>query len=79
MCCVRVSIVVKMNKKLAFRFATISGITIGSFITGIAYERNRCINLVEQSGNPYLLYSSDDIKKVSSFGAYSCSLNLKFI
>lgn len=57
-----------MDKKLIFRLAAISSITIGSFIGGINYERNRCTKLIDQTSNPYLLYASDDLKKV-------CSLN----
>lgn len=53
-----------MNKKTLFRLATVSGITIGSFLTGISYERKRCISKLNESNNPYLLYASDDIKKV---------------
>lgn len=56
----------KMNKKLAFRFATLSGLTIGSFIGGIKYERNRCNTLLEQTTNPYLLHANKDIKKVTT-------------
>lgn len=54
-----------MNKKLAFRLAAISSITIGSFLGGINYERNRCTKLIDQTNNPYLLYASDELKKVS--------------
>lgn len=54
-----------MNKRLAFRLATISGLTIGSFLGGITFERKRCITLFDQTNNPYLLYASDDLKKVS--------------
>lgn len=56
-----------MNKKLAFRVATISGITIGSFFGGITFERKRCITLLDQTNDPYLHYASDDLKKVSIF------------
>lgn len=52
-----------MNRNL-FQLATISGIAIGSFFSGISYERKRCIIKINESSNPYVLYASDDIKKV---------------
>lgn len=55
-----------MDRKLIFRLAAISSITIGSFIGGINYERNRSIKLINQTSNPYLIYASDDLKKVSA-------------
>lgn len=54
-----------MNKRFVFRFATLSGIAFGGFLGGMKYERNRCITLVDQTTNPYLLYCSDDLKQVS--------------
>lgn len=54
-----------MNKRLAYRLAALSGLSIGGFLGGIAYERNRCNKLLDQSTNPYLLHASNDIKKVN--------------
>lgn len=55
----------KMSPKSLFRLATYSGISIGSFFTGIAYERNRFNNKLDQTDDPYILYARNDIRNVS--------------
>lgn len=54
-----------MSTKSLLRFATYSSLTIGSFFTGIAYERNRFINKLDQTADPYILYARNDIRNVS--------------
>lgn len=54
-----------MNKRNVFRLAAFSGITIGSFLAGISYERNRYLTKLNESENPYLLYAKSGIKKVT--------------
>lgn len=68
-----------MNKRTVFRLASLSGITIGSFVGGIAYERNRCITQLEKSTNPYMIYASDDIKKVIFNSSHSLRSSKDFV
>lgn len=68
-----------MNKRTIFRLASFSGITIGSFVGGVAYERNRCITQLDKSTNPYMIYASDDIKKVIFNSSNSLSLSEDFV
>lgn len=67
-----------MNRRFAFRLATISSLTLGGFIGGIAYERNRYTSLLDQCSNPYLLHASKDIKKVRKFTYYVRKLEISF-
>lgn len=48
-----------MNKKIL-----VTGLSISSFIAGIAFEKQRTISTLQRCDDPYILYTSDKLQKV---------------
>lgn len=56
----------RMNKRLVFGLATYSGLSVASFYTGVVYERNRFVDKLNETTNPFILNARDELKHVSS-------------
>lgn len=48
-----------MNRKLL-----VAGLSVSSFIAGVAFERQRTFITLEKCDEPYVLYASEKLKKV---------------
>lgn len=53
-----------MNRKVLSNVLAISGIGAVGFLAGATFENRRTINSLELTSDPYILYSTSNIKKV---------------
>lgn len=57
------------NRRMLNRLAAISGISLTGFLAGISYERYKTASTLDNCNDPYLFYSSERLKKISSLPA----------